>query len=158
MLFRARAGIFQFGEVSGFADGESATGKEIVRAGSAAGGFGGKKKLTVADDFRGYPVDGIGQMDLVQLTFPHDDDRPTMGLQLPPDLLIPRLIARHLRRPELRIRLRHRILAAPLMPMPEAPMDKHHRPIPRQHHIRTPRQPPVIHPIPKPPPPQLVPE
>lgn len=103
-------------------------------------------------------VDGIGQMGLVQFAFPHDDDRPPMGLQLPPDLLIPRLIACHLCRPELRIRLRHRILAAPLVPMPEAPIDKHHRPIPRQHHIRTPRQPPVIHPIPKPPPPQLMPE
>ncbi len=144
--------------MSGFADGEGTAGKKIVRAGSTAGGFGGKKKFTVVDDFRGDTVDGIGQMGLVQLAFPHDDDGPPMGLQLPPDLLIPRLIARHLRCPELRIRLWHRILAAPLMPMPEAPMDKHHGPIPRQHHIRTPRQPPIIHPIPKPPPPQFMPE
>ena len=110
------------------------------------------------DNLRGDTVNGIGKVSLVQFAFPYDDDRPPMSLQLAPDLLIPSLVSLDFRCPELRISLWDGILATPLVSMPKTPMHKYYRPVPRQHHIRTPRQPPIIHPIPKPPPPQLMPE
>jgi len=52
--------------------------------------------------------------------------------------------------PELRIALRPHKIPAPLMPMPEAPIHKHHGFVLRQHNIRRARQPPVILSVPQP--------
>lgn len=149
---------FQLGEVGGFTDLAGTAGEVVGGAGGAPGGLGSEVEVAVAVDFGGDAVDGVGQMCLVQFAFPDDDDRPSMGLQLPPDLLVPRLVARDLRRPEFRVRLGHRVLVAAFVPMPETPMDKHHRPIARKHDVGGAGQPPVIHPIPEPLPPQRVPE
>ena len=63
-------------------------------------------------------------MGLLQLAFPDDDDEPTFGLQLPPDLLVPLLIAGDFGLPELRVGLGNRVVFAILMAMPETAVDK----------------------------------
>ena len=90
---------------------------------------------------------GFVQPAFLQFALPHDDDAPAFRFQLPPHLLVPLLVPAHLRRPELRVRLGNRIVLAPFVSMPEAPVDKDDRPVSRQDDIRAPRQPLVVYAI-----------
>lgn len=87
---------------------------------------------------------------LFQLTFPHINHPAALFLKQPVISLIPADIRLNPFFPELRIALRPHKIPAPLMPMPEAPIHKHHRFVLRQHNIRRARQPPVILPVPQP--------
>ena len=63
-------------------------------------------------------------MGLLQLTFPDDDDEPALGLQLPPDLLVPLLVARDLGLPEIRVGPGDRVVFAILVAVPETAVDE----------------------------------
>ena len=63
-------------------------------------------------------------MGLLQLTFPDDDDEPTLCLQLPPDLLVPLLVAGDFCLPELRVGLGSRVVFAILVAVPETAVDE----------------------------------
>ena len=80
----------------------------------------------------------------LQFALPYDDDAPAFRFQLPPHFLVPLLVPAHLRCPELRVRLGNRIVLAPFVSMPEAPVDENDRPVSRQDDIRASRQPLVV--------------
>ena len=83
--------------------------------------------IAVPADFFGNSVDRLCEMRFFQFALPDDDYRPSQALQLAPDLLVPLLVTRHLRLPELRVGLRHRILLAILVAVPEAPVNEDDR-------------------------------
>ena len=86
---------------------------------------------------------------LLQLAFPHDDDEPALGFQLPPDLLVPLLVAGNLGRPEIRVGLGDRIVFTILVSMPETAVDEDGRSIFWEDNVRRSRQSFVVHPITK---------
>ena len=92
--------------------------------------------IAVPADFSGDSVDSLCEMRFIQLALPDDDHCPTQSFQLAPDLLVPLLVARHLRLPELRIGLRHRILLAILVAVPEAPVNEDDSVVFGQNYVR----------------------
>ncbi len=80
--------------------------------------------IAVPADFFGDSLDGLCEMRFLQLALPDDDYRPSEPLQLAPDLLVPLMITRHLRLPELRVGLRHRVFLAILVAVPETAVNE----------------------------------
>ena len=105
------------------------------------------EELAVLLDLLCDPEHGFVKPAFLQFALPHDDDAPAFRFQLPPHLLVPLLVPAHLRCPELRVRLGNRIVLAPFVSMPEAPVDKDDRPVSRQDDVRAPRQPLVVYAI-----------
>ena len=105
----------------------------------------GTISLTILENLRSDPLDSTFKHRLLQLALPHYDDKPSHRLKPTPDILIPLLIPRHLCSPELRVRLRNRVVPAPLMPVPETAVNEDDSVILRKHNIRLARQSFVIH-------------
>ena len=72
---------------------------------------------------------------MLELAFPDDQDLPAHAAQ-PADMLpVVRHVPRKFVRPELPVALRGGGALAALVPVPEAAMHEHHRPVPRQHDV-----------------------
>ena len=90
-----------------------------------------------------------------ELALPDDDAIPAHRRQLLAHLLVALTVAADLCLPELRARLRHDEIPAPLVPVPETPVDEDTRPVLAHHDVRLPRQPRMAQPIAEPVPPQI---
>lgn len=95
----------------------------------------GAMNLTVPFDFCFYAGEGGVDVGFLQLTFPDDNHRPTLGLYLAPDLLVAGLVSRNLCGPEVGISLGNRIVLASLVAVPEAAVDEDYGPVFREDNI-----------------------
>lgn len=93
----------------------------------------------------------------LQLAFPDGDAMPAHLGQLLLLTLVTGLVALNLLRPEVDIGLRHAEIAASLMTMPEAAIDKDAATIPPQHKVRVSRQATVVKAVAEALPPQITP-
>lgn len=82
------------------------------------------ESLSILADFLGDAINRFVQNRFLQLALPDDDDRPPLGFQLSPHLLVTFLISCYFRNPEIRVGLGHSVILATLMAVPEAAVDK----------------------------------
>ena len=73
---------------------------------------------------RSYFGNGFFQNHFLKLALPDNDNIPSFGFQLTPDLLVTFLISGDLGRPESNVGLGHRIKLAPIVTVPKASVDK----------------------------------
>ena len=83
--------------------------------------------LSIADDFRLYPLYSFVKASILKLAFPDNDDGPSLRLQLAPGLLVPFLIPGYLRCPEVGVGLGHRVELAAFVAVPEAAVNEDDR-------------------------------
>ena len=110
---------------------------------------------------RKFGFDAVGrvrQMGLVEFAFPYGDDVPRDGFEplVVEQVALP--VAGDLRLPELDVALGDRVLAASLVPVPEAAVHEYDRPVLPENDVRCPRQPAHIGPVTVTPAPQLMPQ
>ena len=82
-----------------------------------------------------------------QFAFPYGDDGPGERVEHLGALQVPFNVAGHLRLPEFHVRLRHDVLRASLVSVPEAAVDEDDGPVLRQHEIGRAGQPAVVEPV-----------
>lgn len=108
------------------------------------------KGHAIAEDFSFNTADGAGESSLRQFALPDNDDRPSLRLELLPNVLISLLVPCDLCSPKVCIRLWHRIELAVLVAVPEAAVDKDDRAVLGEDDVWFAGQPLVIHPVPEP--------
>ena len=82
------------------------------------------KDLPVLPNLRLDTGNGLVQNSLLQLTLPNDDDKPTLGFQLAPNLLVALLVPGYLGCPKVGVGLRNRVVLTTFVSMPEATMNE----------------------------------
>lgn len=85
------------------------------------------ESLSILADFLGDAINRFVQNRFLQLALPDDDDRPPLGFQLSPHLLVTFLISCYFRNPEIRVGLGHSVILATLMAVPKTTVDKDDR-------------------------------
>ena len=105
--------------------------------------------FSVLADFLCDAINRFAKNRFLQFAFPDDDDRPTFRFQLTPNLLVSLLISCYFRHPEISISLGNSVVLAPLMSVPETPVDKDDRAVFGEDDVRGTRKVSIIHPIPK---------
>ena len=108
---------------------------------------GVKIGVSVLTDFTLDPCDGLFQNALLQLTFPDNDNVPSLSLQLTPHFLIPLLISGNLSCPELCVGLWDFVITTALMAMPKAAVNEDGCAVLCEDNIRSARKALDIHPI-----------
>ncbi len=82
------------------------------------------KDLSVLPNLHLDTGNGLVQNSLLQLTFPDNDDKPALGLQLAPDLLVSLLVPGHLCCPKVSVGHGDSVVLTALVAVPEAAVNK----------------------------------
>ena len=110
---------------------------------------------------RGAPLSGESVDEplrrLCQLTLPNDLDRPARGGEARCVPSVPLHGAAYLPLPVLNVGRGHARTPA-AVPVPQAPVNEHRRPVPPKHQVRLPREAPIVEPEPEPRSVQLLPD